>query len=663
MLPARDKEFTGKKQFDINYLCICSDKMIHSQKYKKLTLCSRQHMNNKYKILIIVSLIVASCVAFGRIAGNDFVSYDDGVYLTENSHIQSGISLENMKWALTAVVCANWHPVTLMSHMMDWSLFGPNAAGHHLVNLLFHIGSVIFLFLFLYKTTNNLWPSAFAAAVFALHPLRVESVAWAAERKDVLSMFFGMASIYAYAFYAEKHKVSFYALCLILFILALMSKPMMVTLPFVLMLLDYWPLQRWQKEKTARIIGEKVPFFLLTVMACFLTIWAQSKGNAFAKSIPLHVVVANVILSYFTYLKKMFWPADLAVHYPYLHYFSLWSILVSILVLIAITVFVIRHIRTMPFLFVGWFWYLGTLVPVIGLVQVGEQAMADRYTYLPSIGIAVGLIWGISFLTVGKTRHRNILSSAAVMCLIIFSTLTWQQCGYWKDNAVLFRHALSVTENNALAYSNLGVVLFQEHKMEDALIYFSKAVSIEPYHSGYYNNRALVYQELGQYQNAVKDYSEAIRLKPDYADAYYNRGVAYGKFGQYQLEIEDYQQAVRLNAASLKAYNNMGIAYGKLKKYQLAIESFNRVIRLDPDYYKAYYNRGFAFSKLGQYENAVADYTEAIRLKPDYARAYEERSRIYILQGKKGGCREVRKSCELENCGIGEIAGKNWMCP
>ncbi len=286
-------------------------------------------MKKKYTYLIVIFLIVASCAAFGRIAGNDFINYDDNIYITENNHIKSGINSESIKWAFTAVVVSNWHPLTLLSHMLDWNLFGANASGHHLVSLLLHIGAVIFLFLFLNKTTNNIWPSAFAAAFFALHPLRVESVAWAAERKDVLSMFFGMASIYAYAFYAENSKLSKYFLCLILFALALMSKPMMVTLPFVLMLLDYWPLKRWQKALAApvesrfklagKLIWEKIPFIFLTIVFSIVTFWAQNKGGAVVpmEYLPFLKRIANAIVSYVAYLEKIFWPVNLAVFYPY----------------------------------------------------------------------------------------------------------------------------------------------------------------------------------------------------------------------------------------------------------------------------------------------------------------------------------------------------------
>ena len=361
-------------------------------------------MNRKYTYFVIIFLMITSLIVFGRIAHNGFIHYDDNLYITDNLYVQSGFDFQNIKWAFTAIVVSNWHPLTLLSHMLDWSLFGNNAGGHHLVSLLLHIGSVILLFLFLYKTTHHLWPSAFAAAFFALHPLRVESVAWAAERKDVLSMFFAMTALYAYAFYAENRRLSKYLLCLFLFALALMSKPMMVTFPFVLLLLDYWPLHRLQiplssTEKSFKTIGyllaEKIPFFILAGAVSAIAFWAQHKIGAMVNmdSIPLTERLSNAAVSYGNYLWKMFWPANLAVFYPFEHSLPVWKLFTSTVMILIITAFVFYFMKKLPFLFTGWFLYLGTLIPVIGLVQVGDQAMADRYTYLPSIGISIMLAW------------------------------------------------------------------------------------------------------------------------------------------------------------------------------------------------------------------------------------------------------------------------------
>ena len=613
---------------------------------------------------------MSSFAAFGRIAGNGFINYDEELYITKNNHVQSGINPESIKWAFTAVVCSNWHPLTLLSHALDWKLFKNNAGGHHLVSLFLHIGAVLLLFFFLYRTTKNIWPSAFAAALFALHPLRVESVAWAAERKDVLSMFFGLASIYAYAIYAESHRLSRYFLCLIFFVLSLMSKPMLVTLPFVLLLLDYWPLKRWpnvltpvntailankeaeEKNNKQRIaeytkeekisaplmsqtltisslLWEKAPFILLSIVSSIVTIWAQNKSLSVAsmERLPFPVRISNAVISYASYLGKTLWPVDLAVFYPYDFSLTLWQVLISGFIITAITIAVFYYIKKLPFLFVGWLWYLGTLIPVIGFVQVGKQAMADRYTYLPSIGIAVMIAWGVPLLL--RVR-KKILWPAGIAVLATLAVLTWQQCGYWENSIKLWNHTLQVTKDNYLAHNNLGRALFDK----------------------------------GKFEESIDHYNKAIRISPDNVDAYGNRGNAYAKTGQYQQAIEDYNKAILLNPYNAEAYYTRGSAYGKLLgQYQRAIEDFNQAIRLNPDYIKAYNNRGLSYYNLGQYMPAIKDFSKAISLKQDYADAYNNRGVVYLNQGNKElVCDDALKACELGDCKLLEQAKVKGYC-
>lgn len=593
-------------------------------------------MKKKRAYLIIIFLIIACCIAFGRIVGNDFINLDDPGYITENYHVQSGISLQNIQWAFTNVVLSNWHPLTLISHMLDWSLFGANASGHHLVSLLLHIGAVIFLFLFLNKTTNSPWPSAFAAALFALHPLRVESVAWAAERKDVLSMFFGMAALYAYAFYTESSKLSRYFICLILFTLSLMSKPMLVTLPFVMLLLDYWPLGRWKKiwspvhvpagnadtwarkngkrceadaamqKKTSQpvkdhnhligaLLWEKAPFFIFAALSIVLTLWSQRTGIASLDRLPIADRTLNAILSYLYYIVKFIYPVDLAVFYPYPNSIPLWQVSVASLLLFGISIAVIYTSKKAPFLFIGWFWYLGTLSPVIGLVQVGNQAMADRYTYLPSVGIAIMLAWGLPLLFRSEDRRRRILfpAGSAVIATLVF--LSWMQCGYWKNSFTLFSHALDVTKDNYLAHNGLASALSQAGKNKEAI-----------YH-----------------------YNQSIKTEPNYIPTYIHKGVAYIKVGQYQMAIECFNEAIRRNPYNAEAYNK----------------------------------RGFAYLKLRQFHRAIEDYNQAIIQKQDYADAYRNRAVLYFMQGNKDqGCRDAKKACELGNCITLESAKDKGYC-
>ncbi len=511
---------------------------------------------------MIIFLIVACLAAYGRIVTNDFVNFDDPQYITENNHVKSGINPDSIKWAFTSTTMSNWHPITWIFHMVNWSLFGDNPSGHHFVSLLLHIGVCILLFLFLHKTTNNIWAAGFVAAFSALHPLRAESVAWAAELKDVLSMFFGLASIYTYAFYAESSKRAQYLLCLALFALSLMSKPMLVTLPFVLLLLDYWPLGRWQKALAApkqnraalicRLLWEKVPFIFLTILSSIVTFWAQYSGGAITSidRLSFSQRLANIIISYVAYLGKIFLPSNLAVFYPYEYFLPLWQIIFSLFFLIVITVAALYGIKKLPFLFFGWFWYLGTLIPVIGLVQVGAQAIADRYTYLPSVGIAVILTWGTPlFFQKFKIRKKILIPMALAYICTLFVT-TWMQCGFWKNSIILWNQDLRVTKNNSLAL----------------------------------NNRGNAYIELRQFQKAINDFNEAIRMKSDFVNAFYSRGVAYLNQGQNQLAINDFNEALRLKPDYANAYNIRGVAYLRLGQHQSAIKDFNVAIQLNPYY-------------------------------------------------------------------------------
>ena len=600
-------------------------------------------MKKKNVYLIIIFLIISSFIAFSPVAKNEFINFDDDVYITENTHIQSGFNLENIQWAFSTFHRSYWHPLTWMSHMLDWQLFGNDAGGHHLVSLLLHIGTAILLFLFLHKTTGNLWPAAFAAAFFALHPLRVESVAWASERKDVLSMFFGMASVYAYAFYAERTSISRYGLCLLLFIFSLMSKPMWVTLPFALLLLDYWPLGRIRKafcvpgenklKSVGMLVWEKVPFLILAIAASIIVFLAENTSGALSSvdTLPLTARMTNAVFSYAMYLAKTFWPANLIVFYPYDFFLPPWKIILSLSVLIIISLMVVYYIKSLPFLFSGWFWYLGTLVPMIGLVQVGKHAMADRYTYLPSMGIAMMLAWGIPLFFREKEIRKRLLLPSAIVVLAMLSLLTWHQCGYWKSGFSLFNHAARVMQIDRQTLKHMGGDFTQ----------------------------------LGRYQQQkeIQSYSEAIRLKPNDAEAYFNRGNAYSKIDRNENAIQDLTDAIRLKPDYVEAFNNRGNIYGRHGQYQLAIDDFNKVIAIQPDYVKTYNNRGLAYSALGQHQKAVEDFSRAIQLKPDYVSAYLNRADAYLKQNHTvAGCRDAEKACGLGDCSLTQALKAQGTC-
>ncbi|MCE5213035.1 MAG: tetratricopeptide repeat protein [Deltaproteobacteria bacterium] len=592
---------------------------------KKINISSKEKNLIVYVVLTIVTLAV-----FWQVNQFDFVNIDDGVYVTENSHLQSGLTLDGLRWAFTTTYAEFWHPLTWLSLMLDYQLFGLNAGGYHMTNLILHILSTLLLFWLFNRMTGALWPSAFVAAFFALHPLHVESVAWVAERKDVLSAFFWMLTLCLYVYYAEKPDVKRYLVVLFSFICGLMSKSMVVTLPVIMILLDYWPLKRFESKKGDLILWqlkEKIPFFALSAVFSLITFYAHFKP--LVKYYPLYYRMVNAPVSFVTYLEKTFWPHHLAFYYPFSVQLSMGQVFGSALLIIFISVFVIMMIKRLPCLFVGWLWYAVTIIPVIGIIKVGLFAMADRYTYLSSIGIAVMMAWGIPPLFKNEKIRKIILITAGTAFLAIMAILTWQQCSYWGNSIKLSQHALRVTKNNHLAHGVLAYKLFSEGKIEEAMNHFSEAIRIKPDYDDGLKNRGLYYFKLGNYARAIEDLNEAIRLRPDCAPYYYYRGSIYDNLGQYQKAVNDYSETIRLKSDSVHAHNN----------------------------------RGGVYFKLGQYQNALKDYNEAIRLQQDYAEAYNNRAFVYLNQGQKElGCHDAQKACLLGNCRISEGAKVRGLC-
>jgi hypothetical protein len=516
---------------------------------------------SRQKLIVCIVLTILTLVVFWQVNQYDFV-FDDLAYVTGNSHVQSGITLDGFSWAFSTTDSEFWHPLTWLSLMFDYQLYGLNAGGYHLTNRILHILSTLLLFWLFCRMTGAIWKSAFVAALFALHPLHVESVAWIAERKDVLSGFFWMLTLCLYVYYTEKPAIKRYLLVLFSFVCALMSKPMVVTLPVIMILLDYWPLGRFQSHKSNLILWqlkEKIPFFIFSIIISIITLYAQYKP--FVKHFSFYSRIANAPVSFVTYLEKTFWPHDMAVFYPFSIQIPVWQVVGSILLIIVISIAVVAMMKRMPYLFVGWLWYAITLLPVIGIIQVGDFAMADRYHYLPSIGIAVMLAWGVPLLFPHEDMRKKILCPAVIIALAILAVLTWQQCGYWKNNTTLFSNALQVTKDNYLAHNNLGLTLFTEGNTEEAIYHYNKAIRIKTKYTDAYFNRGVAYFKLGQYQRAIDDYNESIRLKPHYADVYKNRGSAYFKLAQYQRAIDDYSEAIHLKPDYIDVYINRGLAY------------------------------------------------------------------------------------------------------
>jgi tetratricopeptide (TPR) repeat protein len=622
--------------------------------------------DSKKKFIIYIILAAATFTVYWQVNHFGFVNFDDNIYITENSHIQSGITSEGICWAFTTRYFELWNPLVWLSFMFDYQLYGLNANGYHLTNFILHILSTLLLFWLFNRMTQAIWKSAFIAAFFALHPLHVESVAWIAERKDVLSAFFWMLTLCSYVYYTEKPAIKRYLFVFFSFVLALLSKPMVVTLPVIMILLDYWPLKRFEMQKGNSVLWqlkEKLPFFVLSAVFTIITLIAQQKPYEKDASFPLFSRLANAPVSFVTYLVKTFWPYNLSVLYPFSPHIPVWQITGAFLLIIIVTAIVILTAKRLPYLCVGWLWYAIIIVPVIGIIQVGNQVIADRYTYLPLIGISIMLAWGIPSLFRSEDMRKKILYPVAIAFLAIMTFLAWKQCGYWKNSAEICRHVLQVTQNNYTAHINLGSVLFDEGKTEEAISHFSEAIRIMPNLVLSYDKRGVAYAKSDRNQQAIEDFNKAIHLRPDYADAYYNRGTLYQKVGQYQSAIDDLSEAIRLKPDNLHAYFNRSEAYIYLGRYQPAIDDLNKIIRLDPTSFDAYNNRGFIYIKLGRYQQAVEDYSEAINLKPDYADAWNNRAFVYLNTGKiASGCEDAQKACELGNCATLQVAAGKGLC-
>jgi tetratricopeptide (TPR) repeat protein len=586
---------------------------------------------DRQKLIVYLVLIVVTFAVFWQVHQYDFINFDDNYYVTGNRVVQSGITMDGFYWAFTATDKL-WTPLLWLSFMLDYQFYGLNAGAYHLTNLILHILSALLLFWLFNRMTGAIWKSAFVAALFALHPLHVESVAWIVERKDVLSAFFWMLTLCLYVYYTEKPVIKRYLLVLFGFVLALMSKPMVVTLPVMMILLDYWPLGRFESKKGNLVLWqlkEKIPFFVLSAVLSVFTFYYSQKIDD-TEPFPFISRLANAPVAFVTYLEKTFWPHDMAIFYPFPTQIPVWQVIGASLLILIITTAVIVMIKRLPYLFVGWMWLTIAMLPVSGIIyQIWLYSMADRYHYLPSIGLAVMMAWGIPALIKSEEIRRKLLFPVGVASLAILAVLTWQQCGYWKNSITLWNHALKVTDNNWLAYYTRG-------------------------HA---------YAHLGNYKQAIEDFNWAIEIKPGYPSAYLYRGNVYYDLGNYKQAIEDLSRAIEIKPGFGDAYYTRGHAYAHLGNYKQAIDDFSRTIEIKPGFADAYNNRGIAYSALGNYRQAIDDFSRAIEIKPGYAEAYNNRAFIYLKQGDNiSGCRDARKACELGNCKLLEMAKGKGDC-
>ena len=541
-------------------------------------------------ILICAALVSVTFITFSPLFRNGFVNYDDDQYVTKNQNVQAGLTAKTIKWAFTAKTAGNWHPLTWLSHMLDCQLFGLDPKWHHLVNLLFHTANTLLLFWVLKDMTGALWQSTFVAAAFALHPLHVESVAWAAERKDVLSTLFWLLTMAAYLRYVRGHSAKWYTVTLLTFALGLMAKPMLVTLPFVLLLLDYWPLKRLTYYPLSAIrytLLEKLPFFALSAISCVIAFFAQRSAGAV---VGIHLLslkrrIANVPLSYVGYIEKTVWPAKLAVFYPYnIDRSLLLQVAIAVLVLLGISVLVLRLALKRRYLFTGWFWYLGTLVPVIGLVQVGSQSMADRYTYIPLTGLFIITAWGISDILTGWRHRKIVLGLSSLAVLSALSICTYVQVHYWRDTITLFEHALKVAPENDIPHINLGLEFASQRKFDQALSHYNRALQLNPKYSKTYSNLGIALKMMGRLDDAITNYRRAIELEPGYTEAYNNLGNALRLQGKLDEAADCLRRALALNPDIPDINYNLGLTFQLQNKPEEAIVYFRQAIRLKPDW-------------------------------------------------------------------------------
>jgi tetratricopeptide (TPR) repeat protein len=592
--------------------------------------------------LICLLLIAAALAVFWRALDCDFVNYDDPAYVTSNPDVQHGLTWPGFLWALRSGAGSNWHPLTWLSHMADVSLYGMNARGHHLTSLLLHAANAALLFLVLTNLTGAVGRSALVAALFALHPLRVESVVWISERKDVLSTLFWMLAVWAYACYAKRPKPSggrgalAYALALLFFALGLMAKPMLVTLPFVLLLLDYWPLRRLQAGKLPGLLLEKTPFFLLAVVSSAVTFVVQQRGGAVSAmaALPLGPRVGNVFISYVRYLGKTFWPVDLSVLYPHPRHWPVAEVGGAIILLTLISAWVVWRGARQPYLMVGWLWFLGMLVPVIGLVQVGIQSMADRYTYVPVVGVLIMVIWGAYDWLGNSAPGRWVFGVGGALAVAACALLTPRQIGYWTNSETLFAHAAAVTEDNYLAYNNIGFYLSNKGENAKAMPYYQSSLRINPNYEEAHNNLGFALVAMGRQQEAIAEYIKALSLKPELTEAHNNLGNALAAVGRTDESIHEYLVALQENPRHAQAHNNYGIALATHGKLDEAIEQFHMAIRDKENYASAHSDLGNALALQGKWNDAIGEYLICLKSNPNDPQLHNNLANVLTQQGR-----------------------------
>jgi tetratricopeptide (TPR) repeat protein len=588
-----------------------------------------------YKVLIGIVLFIMTFAVYRQVINYEFITFDDDIYVTDNSTVKKGISLSGVLWAFKFTdgkSQAYWHPVTWLSHMFDCQMFDINAGMHHLTSLLLHAANSILLFYILSSATGDLWRSAFVAALFALHPVNVDSVAWIAERKNILSMFFWMLTMLSYVYYTRRPDIIRYFVSILLFALGLLSKPVLVTLPFALLLFDYWPLERFelrhpglQKRLIFNIILEKTPFFILSFVSVYLSsVSLRRIGNLSSVDlIPMNLRLENAIVSYAAYIGKMVWPSGLSIYYPFPASIAVWKIIASLIMLVSVTVFVLFKMSRFRFLGTGWFWFIGTLVPVSGIVQGGLwPMMADRWAYIPYIGLFVIVSWG-GYELLNKYRLKNILAAATSLTILFgLSGATSVQVKYWQNSESLYKHALEVGPANPVMLNNMGNALVKESKLSEAVSYYKEALLLKPDYAKALTNLATAFYKLGRIDESVRYYSEALRYWPNYYKAHNNLGCVLQELGKDKDAMFHFLEALRINPDYDEAHYNLGLLLFRQGRIEQAVSHYAKAVSLNPYYAEAHNNLGLAYYKLGRAGYAVKHYNEALRLDPNMAEAH-----------------------------------------
>ncbi|MBA4366420.1 MAG: hypothetical protein C0403_02145 [Desulfobacterium sp.] len=609
-----------------------------------------QNKNNDISILspsfllICFILVFVTLGVFWQVSEFSFVNFDDPLYVQDNLHVKEGLTLKNIKWAFTdATGITNfWAPLTWLSIIIDYELYGMNAGGYHVTNLIIHIANCLLVLLVFYKMTGALWESAFIAAMFALHPLHVESIAWVTERKDVLSTFFWLLTMWAYAFYVESPNIKHYLLTLLFFLMGLMSKPMLVTLPFAMLLLDYWPLNRIQESSKpfgllhnlARLIPEKIFFFIIIIIISIAAYITQDKGDALPSITQISFLLRfeNIIVSYINYLWKTIWPFNLSVTYLYPKFIPAWKVAISLGLIAIISFLTIYYMKTRRWLIVGWFWYIGTLVPVIGIVVIADQAMADRYTYVPHLGIFIILTWGIPLL-LNQLKYKKVILAVTSLCyLLLLAITTTNQLRYWKNSKELFQHVIAVDEDNYLAYNNLGLAIQNEGNLLQAIELFQKSIEIAPQYHSAYNNLGVAIESLGKAEQAKTLYRLAIKLEPDFKAPYVNLAFILLHTGDPEESIKYGMEAIQIDPKFTEAYIIVGDSHQQLGNLKKSIRMYYKAIQIDPRSDLAHNRLGEALLKTNKLDQSISHFQTALELKPKDNNYQENLNKVILLQ-------------------------------